>query len=288
MDAEKQNSRTVTEAQVFPRQWTPPAGVLGRIMVESAKRVNAFSDAQRRAVEHAAGVAAPPPSFVAALSRASVAVIAEIKRRSPSKGAIRESIAAEAQALAFERGGAAAISILTEPAHFGGSLADLEVARDHVSIPLLRKDFHADPVQLFEARACGASAALLIARALSPSMLREMMAVAKELSVEPLVEVRTEAELMLALELGARVIGINSRDLETLEVDAAVPRRLLPMVPPGVIAVAESGIESVSDVVARAEWGADAVLIGSALSASADPEATVRALAQVPRSPRGR
>src|SRR6478672_12493541 len=155
MDAEKQNSRTVTEAQVFPRQWTPPTGVLGRIMVESAKRVGALSDAQRRAVEHAAGVAGSRPSLVVALSRATVAVIAEIKRRSPSKGAIRESIAAEAQALAFERGGAAAISILTEPAHFGGSLADLESARDHVHIPLLRKDFHSHPIQLHEARASG-------------------------------------------------------------------------------------------------------------------------------------
>jgi indole-3-glycerol phosphate synthase len=288
MDAEKQNSRTVTEAQVFSRQWAPPTGVLGRIMVESATRVDAMSGAERHAVERAAGAAASRPSFVAALSRASVAVIAEIKRRSPSKGSIRESIAAEAQALAFERGGAAAISVLTEPAHFGGALSDLENARDHVSIPLLRKDFHSDPIQLLEARACGASAALLIARALSPSKLQEMMAVANELSIEPLVEVRTEAELMLALDLGARVIGINSRDLETLAVDAAVPRRLLPMVPASVIAVAESGVESVSDVEARAGWGADAVLVGSALSASGDPESAVRALTQVPRSPRAR
>ena len=283
MDAEKQNSRTVTEAQVFSRQWTPPTGVLGRIMAESATRVNALSDIQRRAIERAAGLSAAPPSFAGALSRASVAVIAEIKRRSPSKGAIRETIAAETQAHAFERGGAAAISILTEPVHFGGSLADLENARDRVSIPLLRKDFHSHPIQLAEARAGGASAALLIARALSESALREMMVAAKELSLEPLVEVRTEAELMLAMELGARVIGINSRDLETLDVDAEVPRRLLPKVPRGVIAVAESGIERVEDVVARADWGADAVLVGSALSASHDPESAVRALTQVPR-----
>jgi indole-3-glycerol phosphate synthase len=288
MDAEKQNSRTVTEAQVFSRQWAPPTGVLGRIMVESAKRVGALSSAHRRAVEHAAALAPTRPPFLNALARDTVAVIAEIKRRSPSKGAIRESIAAEAQALAFERGGAAAISILTEPTHFGGALADLESARDRVSIPLLRKDFHYDPIQLFEARACGASAALLIARALSPSALQEMMAAARELSLEPLVEVRTDAELMLALELGARVIGINSRDLETLEVDAAVPRRLLPMVPPEVIAVAESGVEDVQDVIARAEWGADAVLVGSALSASGDPETAVRALTHVRRSPRAR
>jgi indole-3-glycerol phosphate synthase len=288
MDAEKHNSRTVTEAQVFSRQWTPPAGVLGRIMAESADRVSAMKGAERRAVEHAAKIAPSRPSFVAALTRDTVAVIAEIKRRSPSKGAIRESLAAEAQALAFERGGAAAISILTEPAHFGGALADLESARDHVSIPLLRKDFHSDPIQLFEARASGASAALLIARALSPSRLQEMMSAAHDLSLEPLVEVRTDAELMLALELGARVIGINSRDLETLEVDARVPERLLPLVPTGVIAVAESGIENVTDVEARARWGADAVLVGSVLSASEDPESGVRELASVRRSPRAR
>jgi indole-3-glycerol phosphate synthase len=288
MDAEKQNSRTVTEAQVFSRQWSPPTGVLGRIMVESASRVSAMSGSERRAVEHAAGVAASRPSFADALTRDCVAVIAEIKRRSPSKGAIRESLEAHAQALAFERGGAAAISILTEPAHFGGTLTDLESARDHVSIPLLRKDFHSDPIQLFEARASGASAALLIARALSPARLQEMMSVAEDLSLEPLVEVRTDAELMLALELGARVIGINSRDLETLEVDASVPERLLPLVPARVIAVAESGIESVEDVIARARWGAHAVLVGSVLSASHDPEAAVRALASVPRSSRAR
>jgi len=247
-----------------------------------------MSDARRRVVERAAASAAPRASFIRALSQPTVAVIAEIKRRSPSKGVLRESIAAAAQATAFERGGAAAISILTEPEHFGGSLEDLESARDHVSIPLLRKDFHSEPVQLYEARAYGASAALLIARALSPSKLREMMAVAHELAVEPLVEVRTEAELMLALELGTRVIGINSRDLETLEVDAGVPERLLPMVPPGVIAVAESGIESLRDVESRARWGADAVLIGSALSASDDPESAVRLLTRVQRSPRAR
>ncbi len=233
MDAEKQNSRTVTEAQVYSTQWSPPGGVLGRIMAEAATRVASMGVAHRRAVQHAAGTAAPRASFSGMLGGSAVAVIAEIKRRSPSKGAIRDSISADAQARAFARGGAAAISVLTEPAHFGGALRDLETARDSVSVPLLRKDFHCDPIQLFEARACGASAALLIARALSPVLLQEMMAVADELSLESLVEVRTEGELALAVELGARVIGINSRDLETLEVDASVPERLLPTRPLG-------------------------------------------------------
>jgi indole-3-glycerol phosphate synthase len=288
MDAEKQDSRTVTEAQVFSRQWTPPTGVLARIMVESADRVAAMTDADRRAVERAAAAAPPAPSFLDALSRDDVAVIAEVKRRSPSKGAIRESIATEEQASAFERGGAAAISILTEPQHFGGSLADLEIARTHVRIPLLRKDFHLDAIQLHEARASGASAVLLIARALAPATLQTLMSLADEIGVEPLVEVRTDAELMLALELGARVIGVNSRDLESLEVDPAVPERLLPLVPNGVIAVAESGIESLDDVVDRARWGADAVLVGSLFSQSDDPTAAVRAFTGVLRSPRAR
>ncbi|MEP7067184.1 MAG: indole-3-glycerol-phosphate synthase [Gemmatimonadota bacterium] len=257
-------------------------------MAESVIRVDAMSDAERRAVEHAAGVAPKRASFAGALNRANVAVIAEIKRRSPSKGAIRDSLSAGAQALAFERGGAAAISVLTEPAHFGGALADLEIARDHVTIPLLRKDFHSDPIQLVEARAHGASAALLIARALAPAALERMMSAAEDLSLEPLVEARTEAELMLALDLGARVIGINSRDLETLVVDARVSEQLLALIPTGVIAVAESGIETLADVADRARWGADAVLVGSAFSASGDPEGAVRALAQVRRSPRAR
>jgi indole-3-glycerol phosphate synthase len=288
MDAEKQNSRTVTEAQVFSRQWTPPVGVLGRIMAESADRVRAMSETERRVIERAAAVAIARPPFLDAFGGKMVAVIAEVKRKSPSKGPIREVMSADAQALSFARGGAAAISVLTEPQHFGGSLADLESARDHVDIPLLRKDFHSDAIQLIEAKASGASAALLIARALAPAKLGELMSVADDLGLEPLVEVRTEAELMLALELGARVIGINSRDLESLDVDAGVPERLLPLVPNGVIAVAESGIETPQDVADRGRWGADAVLVGSVLSASDDPESAVRALTTVPRSPRAR
>jgi indole-3-glycerol phosphate synthase len=257
-------------------------------MAEAADRVRAMSDPDRRTVREAAAHAPAAPSFAGALARSDVGIIAEVKRRSPSKGAIRESIAAREQAVAFESGGAAAISVLTEPVHFGGSLADLETARRQVRIPLLRKDFHLDAVQLHEARAAGASAALLIARALPPAKLQEMMSLACELGLESLVEVRTEAELMLALELGAQVIGINSRNLETLDVDASVPERLLPMIPKGVISVAESGIESRADVADRARWGADAVLVGSTLSRADDPSAAVRALTGVPRSSRAR
>lgn len=278
----------MTEAQVFSRQWSPPVGALGHIMAESASRVASMSTLARKLVEEAALVMPAAPSFIDALTRDDVAVIAEIKRRSPSKGAIRESIAAEDQAASFENGGASAISVLTEPEHFGGSLTDLATARSRTTIPLLRKDFHLDPVQLYEARAAGASAILLIARALAPAQLGELMSLADEIGVEPLVEVRTDAELMLALELGARVVGINSRNLETLEVDAGVPERLLALVPNGVIAVAESGIETLADIADRARWGADAVLVGSAFSRSDDPQSAVRAFTGVPRSPRAR
>ena len=257
-------------------------------MAESAARVRAISDGDRVEIGRAASAAPSLPSFLDAFAREEVCIIAEVKRRSPSKGAIRESIVADEQASAFERGGATAISVLTEPDHFGGSLSDLENARARVRIPLLRKDFHHDAVQLHQARAAGASAALLIVRALSPAKLQEMMITADELGLESLVEVRTDAELFLALELGARMVGINSRNLETLEVDAGVPERLLPLIPKGVIAVAESGIETRADVAERARWGADAILVGSVFSKSEDPEAAVRSFTGVLRSPRAR
>ena len=278
----------MTEAQVYSRQWAPPTGVLGRIVAETGVRVAAISPADRAAIERAAAGAARAPSFLDALRGDTVAIVAEVKRRSPSRGQIRESIAAADQGASYERGGAAAISVLTEPAHFGGSLADLESTRARVSIPLLRKDFHIDEIQLHQARAAGAAAALLIARALAPDALAALMEAAVRLELEPLVEVRTESELAHALELGARVIGINSRDLETLEIDAAVPERLLAFVPRGVIAIAESGILTRADVESRARWGADAVLLGSVVSASSDPEAAVRDLTGVARSSRAR
>jgi indole-3-glycerol phosphate synthase len=278
----------VTEAQVYSRQWAPPTGVLGRIVAEAVVRVASISPDARRAIQHSAAVAARAPSFLEALTQRDVSVIAEVKRRSPSKGTIRDSITAAAQGSAFERGGASAISVLTEPANFGGSLADLASTRAHVSIPLLRKDFHIDEIQLHEARAAGAAAVLLIARALPPTRLAELMTAASALELEPLVEVRTSAELGLALELGARVVGVNSRDLETLEVDPRVPERLLATIPRSVIAIAESGVSTHEDVLVRARWGADAVLVGSALSAAADPESAVRALTGVARSPRAR
>jgi indole-3-glycerol phosphate synthase len=211
-----------------------------------------------------------------------------VKRRSPSKGAINPQLNAQAQAAAYVSGGAAAISVLTEPVHFGGSAMDLELVRRTVQVPVLKKDFHVDPVQLAEARALGASAALLIARALDPGDLDRMARAAREFGLETVIEVRDEGELRRAVAAGATAIGINNRDLETLEIDRETSLRLLPIVPPEIAAIAESGVRSAEDVRAMARAGADAVLVGSTISAAQDPAAAVRALVGVARVARGR
>jgi indole-3-glycerol phosphate synthase len=260
---------------------------LGRIVAEAEARVAELRRSTPVAeLERVALMAPSTPSFADALRGATVAVIAEVKRRSPSKGEINAGISAAAQARAFARGGAAAISVLTEPAHFGGSLADLGEAREATTVPLLRKDFLVDELQLLEARSAGASAALLIARALSPDALGRLAAFARQLGLEPLIEVRSEAELERALASEVRVVGVNTRNLETLVMEPAVRDRLIPLVPATCIAIAESGIQSLSDVQRAAALGADAVLVGSSLSASADPGDAVRALVGVARSSR--
>jgi len=184
----------------------------------------------------------------------------------------------------YADGGAVALSVLTEPTEFGGSLNDLVAVRRTCTLPLLRKDFHVDPVQLFEARASGASAALLIVRALGPDDTRIMADAAREAGVEALFEVRDDTELAWALDGAAMLIGVNRRNLETLEMEAAVVEQLLPLIPPHLFAIAESGISSRSDVETAAALGADAVLVGSALSMSADARQSVASLVGVPRS----
>jgi indole-3-glycerol phosphate synthase len=217
-----------------------------------------------------------------------VQVIAEVKRRSPSKGWINPRLTAADQARAYAAGGAAAISVLTEPAHFGGSTDDLVSVRAAVSIPVLKKDFHVHPVQLAEARVVGASAALLIARALSPDDLLRMADAARQLELEVLIEIRDEDELQRALDAGASIIGINNRNLETLAIDPATSERLLGLVPPSVVAIAESGVSGRADVERIAARGADAVLVGSSVSASDDPIAAVAGLCGVSRVSRER
>ena len=227
-------------------------------------------------------------SFGAALRRADVAIVAEVKRSSPSKGVINATIDAGTQAGAYARGGAAALSILTEPAEFGGSIDDLAAASRAASLPTLKKDFHVRPIQALEARAAGASAMLLIARALAPDHLRLMSNAALELGLEVLVEVRSEAELEEALAIDDAIIGINSRDLETLIIEPEVTSRLMALIPSNRVAIAESGVTGRADVERAASIGADAVLVGSSVSGARDPAAAVAALTGVVRTTRER
>jgi indole-3-glycerol phosphate synthase len=235
----------------------------------------------------AAGQVAPAPSLIEALGRGrSVHVIAEIKRRSPSAGPIHETLDAARRAREYAGGGASAISVLTESKSFGGSADDLVAVREAVAVPVLKKDFHVSEVQVWEAKAMGASAILLIVRALGPERAAELSAAAREAKIEALFEVRDESELDWALDAGARLIGVNRRDLETLSLENDVPARVLPLIPASCVAVAESGMRNRSSVVEAATYGADAVLVGSSLSTSANAEAAVRALCGVER--RGR
>jgi indole-3-glycerol phosphate synthase len=228
------------------------------------------------------------PSLGAALRGSRVAVIAEVKRRSPSAGSLREDLDPAERAALYAGHGAAAISVLTDERFFGGSIEDLARAAHRVAgaVPLLRKDFILDELQITEARAAGASAVLLIVRALEPDRLRALLTTAEHLGLDALVEAHTEAELDQALSAGARVIGINSRDLDTFRIDVERAWRLLARVPPDRIAVAESGMATLADVERAAAAGADAVLIGSALSIAPDPGGLLRSLSAVDR--RGR
>jgi len=269
------------------RAWTAPTGPLGRLSATAAGRAAALEPRAAELRDLAADTP-PGPRFDESIRRADVAVIAEVKRRSPSKGDINLSIDAATQATAYARGGAAALSILTEPTEFGGSVHDLRDAQRATSLPTLKKDFHVHPIQLLEARAAGASAVLLIARALPSDRLRELAERSFELGVEVLVEVRSEAELEDAVAIDSAVIGVNSRDLETLIIDPAVTARLIAQIPGDRLAIAESGVSARGDVERVAGLGADAVLVGSTVSASADPASAVAALTGVERRRRAR
>jgi indole-3-glycerol phosphate synthase len=239
--------------------------------------------ARRRELERAAAQVADPFSFTSSLIKQNVCLIGEVKRASPSQGAIRPDLDPAYQASQYARGGAAAISVLTNGPHFGGSPADLRAVAERVNVPVLRKDFILDEVQILEARGLGASAVLLIVRVLAPARLKALMTYTREVGLESLVETHNAGELATALEAGSGVIGINSRDLDTLALDVPAAWELLSRVPPGVVAVAESGMSDEADVRRAAAAGADAVLIGTALSAAEDPGALARQLSGVPR-----
>jgi indole-3-glycerol phosphate synthase len=219
----------------------------------------------------------PPRPFEDALRSAPPALIAEYKRSSPSAGAISEPDVAS-QARAYEEGGAAAISVLTEPTRFDGALADLRAVRLAVSLPVLRKDFLVHPAQVIQSRAAGGDAVLLIAAALSELELKGMLAVAADLGLDALVETHSEEDLAKALATDAPVIGVNARDLETLEVDVERALAMLPDVPSDRVAVLESGVSTREDVERAVDAGAGAVLVGETLMRSPDPGVTIRSL----------
>ncbi|CAN5205460.1 indole-3-glycerol phosphate synthase TrpC [soil metagenome] len=228
-------------------------------------------------MESAALDRAPALDVLAALApRDRVHIIAEIKRASPSRGPLAEIQDPAALASAYQLGGASAISVLTEGRKFGGSLADLEAVREVASVPLLRKDFIADPYQVFEARAAGADLVLLIVAALEQSKLQELALLINQLGMTPLVETHSADEVERALDLGADVIGVNARDLSTFELDQDLFGRLADQIPSGVIRVAESAVKSPADVAHYRRAGADVVLVGEALVTNGDPVTTLR------------
>jgi indole-3-glycerol phosphate synthase len=215
--------------------------------------------------------------FSEALLRPGISLIAEHKRRSPSAGAIREGATVEDIVLAYERGGATALSILTEPFHFGGSLDDLRAARAVTELPVLRKDFIVDPYQLYEAAAAGADAILLIVAALHPDALYDLLAEARSLDLDALVEIHDERELEIALDVEADVLGINNRDLGDFSVDIERTYDLLADVPAGKTVVSESGFSTRDQLDELDRVGVDAVLIGETLMRAPDvEEATLR------------
>jgi indole-3-glycerol phosphate synthase len=219
--------------------------------------------------------AAPALDPLPVLNGPGVAVIAEVKRSSPSKGALADIADPAALAADYEAGGAAAISVLTEGRRFGGSLDDLVRVRRAVDIPVLRKDFIVTAYQLLEARAAGADLALLIVAALTDVQLECLIERAESIGLTPLVEVHTSEEITRAVGAGARVIGVNARNLHTLEVDPTAFARLAPQIPAGIIRIAESGVRGPHDVIELARAGADVVLVGEALVTGRDPRAGV-------------
>jgi indole-3-glycerol phosphate synthase len=244
-----------------------------RQRLDERKRAQPLSELEAQVSERREG-----RPFMEALSRPGTSLIAEHKRRSPSAGTIAEGTDVADVAQAYERGGAAALSIITEWDHFGGTLDDLRAARSASELPILRKDFTVDPYQLYEAKAAGADAVLLVVGAIDPDDLLRLYQGAHDLDIDALVEIHDEDELQLALELDADVIGINNRNLEDFTVDIQRTFDLLADVPAGKIVVSESGIVYRDQIEELERVGVDAVLVGETLMRSGDPEQAVREL----------
>lgn len=259
---------------------------LDAILAVTRQRVDALKE---RAGELArAAERAPPIRPFPDEPAPTVGVIAEVKRRSPSQGAIREDLDPVAHARAYVRGGAVAISVLTDEAHFGGSIDDLRSVAAAVTAPVLRKDFVIDEVQIHEARAAGASAVLLIARVLDARNLQALAKSVRGWDMVPLIEVHAAPELAAALAAGPGMLGVNARDLDTFAVDLRAAEALIGRVPADVPVVAESGVETRADVERLAAAGADFILVGTSVARQANPEQAVNALTGVPRRNRNR
>ncbi len=257
-------------------------------MVLADLTAGAVADAERRAlsrplaeVERAAierPAARDALAFLAPAER--VKIIAEVKRASPSRGALADIPDPAHQAALYEQGGASAISVLTEERRFGGSLTDLEAVTARVSLPVLRKDFIATRYQVLEARAAGADLVLLIVAGLDEAVLRDLYGFVREWGMTPLVETHSAAELDIAIDLGAPLIGVNARDLTTLELDRDLFGRLVDRIPAGTVRIAESAVLTPADVTHYRAAGADVVLIGEAL-VTGDPVATLQSFLEV-------
>ena len=247
-----------------------------RERLDRVKREQPIAELERAAQERADSDIARP--FAEALSRPYTSVIAEYKRRSPSAGTIRSDVSVDDMVRAYERGGAAAVSVLTDEQHFGGSLADLRAARAATDLPILRKDFTIDEYQLYEAKAAGADAVLLVVGSVKTKDLGRLLAKAHELDLDAIVEVHNEEELEAALEIDSDVIGINNRNLEDFTVTLETTYDLLSDVPLGKTVVSESGISTRPQIEELERVGVDAVLVGETVMRAPDPEAAVREL----------
>ena len=230
------------------------------------------------AVQARAAASSPARDFAAAVAGPPVRIIAEVKRASPARGVIRQDADPAAAARRYEAAGAAAVSVVTDRRYFNGSAEDLQAVRAAVGLPVLRKDFVVDVYQIYEARALGADAVLLIAGSIPTGDLAALGRLAVDLGMTPLYEAHAEAEVDEVLACGARVVGINNRDLKTLMVDLGTTGRLRPRIPAGVVVISESGVETPDDVARVCRAGINAILVGTALMASPDPSAHLRAL----------
>ncbi|WP_156755563.1 indole-3-glycerol phosphate synthase TrpC [Actinokineospora pegani] len=262
----------------------PTAGLLDRLV----RQASAQTDRRRAGVSEAELIrraADRPPAldFVAALRAPGLSVIAEVKRQSPVKGPLTADFRPVERALAYQRGGAAALSVLTHEEGFGGSPEHLAEVREHCALPLLRKDFVVDDYQVHEARAIGADAVLLVVSALSGARLGELIALVRSLGMTALVEVHDDEEAEAAIAADATAIGVNHRDLRTFTIDMDLTARLAPLITPQRVLVAESGVRTAGEAAALRAAGADAVLIGEALMRADDPAALVAALGRVDR-----